>query len=47
MISTLSTGGFDLQKLGGKPLDVLRDNLYTAFENGSGLIGFGKPLSER
>lgn len=42
MTNTLCTGGFDLQKPGGKPWHVLRDNLHTAFENGSGLIGFGK-----
>lgn len=40
--NTLAIGGFDLQKPGGKPLHVLRDILHTAFENGSGLIGFGK-----
>lgn len=43
VIHTLSTGNFDLQKLGRKPLHVLRGILHTAFENGSGLIGFGKP----
>ncbi len=42
VINTLSTGGFDFQKLGGKPLQVLRGILHTAFENGSGLIGFSK-----
>ena len=42
VISILFTGGFDVQKLGGKPLDDLRGILQSAFENGLGLTGFGK-----
>ena len=42
MISTILTGGFDVQKLGGNALHDLRGILQTAFENGSGLSGFGK-----
>ena len=44
MIATLFTGGFDVQKLGGKPL---HDILHSAFDNGLGLVGFGEIRSSK
>ena len=48
VISTLFTGGFDVQKLGGEVLQDLRSILHSAFEDGLGLTGFGNiHLSEK